>query len=191
MNFYAAVACHHSRDRRIETHSNPCAISTHSKQSTSSMPDNCPECHNWVSFSRPLATRQQVQHDPKQSIHSRQAGQSTGKPHSSLLGASYEVKHAKLGRACTAGKACTAGQTMYSRAQHALQGRPGGPYSSTPDLCRSPAAKREGCFNGSSIVSRIARFTFSKPPTSSHRTSGTCTASHVTWSTTWLDILSM
>ena len=81
--------------------------------------------------------------------------------------------------------------SMHSRAQHAQQakhaqqGRPGGPYRSTPDLCRKPAAKRDGCFSGSSMVSRIARFTFSKPPTSSHRTSGTCMASHVIWKAMW------
>lgn len=82
---------------------------------------------------------------------------------------------------------------MHSRAQQAKcaqQGRPGGPYSSTPDLCRRPAAKRDGCFKGSSMVSSIARFTFSKPPISSQRTSGTCMAGHVIWKAMWPSTLS-
>mmetsp|Transcript_26635 Transcript_26635/g.63116 ORF Transcript_26635/g.63116 Transcript_26635/m.63116 type:complete len:393 (-) Transcript_26635:1403-2581(-) len=45
---------------------------------------------------------------------------------------------------------------------------PGGPYSRTPERCRSPPLNSAGCLRGSSTVSMMARLQSSRPPTSSH-----------------------
>lgn len=63
---------------------------------------------------------------------------------------------------------CVRCHSMRSQGHDWGQVVPGGPYSSTPDRWRRPAANRLGCRSGISTVSSMARFTSSSPPTSSH-----------------------